>query len=90
MAKSLRQSVTIPADLAREIEREARRQHKTFSKALIDYTRAGLTEQQRARRKLRSLVRKIQAAPTFEEADRLYGEELIETIFGPQEPRAQD
>ena len=90
MTKSVRQSVTVPAELAREIEREAKRRHETFSKALLHYARVGMTEEQRAVKKVRSLMRKIQAAPTAEEADRLYGDELIETIFGPQTRHAED
>ena len=83
MAKSVRQSVTIPGELAREIERGAKRRHATFSKALVDYARRGIYEEQRALEKLRLVVRKIQAAPTEEDAAR-YEDELVEVIFGPQ------
>ena len=84
MAKSVRQSVTIPGELAREIERGAKRRHATFSKALVDYARRGIYEEQRALEKLRLVVRKIQAALTEEEAAAVrYEDELVEAIFGP-------
>ena len=83
MAKSIRQSVTVPDELARKIARGAKRRHETFSKALVDYARRGIYEEQRAFEKLRLVVRKIQAAPTEEDAAR-YEDELVEVIFGPQ------
>lgn len=86
---AIRQSVTIPGDLAELIER-LKQQNESISKVLLRYARLGIREEERREQELRSLVRKIQAAPTPEEADRLYGDELIETVFGPQRLRAKD
>lgn len=79
-----RQSVTIPGDLVRDLQRSAKHRHETVSATLIHYARAGIAEEQKAKQKLRDLVKKIQAAPTPQEAEQKYGDELIETIFGPQ------
>jgi hypothetical protein len=46
---SHRQSVTIPIDLARKIEREARKRYQTFSKTLVDYARIGFEADQKAK-----------------------------------------
>ena len=88
MAKSVRQSVTVPAELAREIEQGAKRRHETFSKALVNYARLGIKEEEKTLRQLRAVFRKIRAAKSDSEAE-TYGEQLIEIMFGPQqEPRA--
>jgi hypothetical protein len=86
VADSIRQSVTIPGELARKIERAAKQQHETFSKALLRFARIGMSEEERARKRLRAVVYKIQAAATEEEAAR-YEDELVEAIFGPQRER---
>jgi|SRR5262252_4602878 len=83
MTDSVRQSVTIPGELAREIERGAKRQHETFSKSMLRYVRLGIAEEQRAQERLRDVVRKIRSAPTTEEAE-TFTNELTEAIFGPQ------
>jgi hypothetical protein len=49
----------------------------------MEYVRLGVAEEDRAREKLRLVVRKIQAAPSPEEAEALAGE-LTEAVFGPQ------
>ena len=82
---SIRQSVTVPDDLARKIQRNAKRKHQTFSKALVDYARLGVAEEEKAKQKLGLVVRKIQAASSDEEAESL-ALELTEAIFGPQSP----
>ena len=87
MAASVRQSVTVPADLARRIARDARQRHQTFSKTLLDYARLGLLEEERAKKRLRDVAEKIQAAPTPEAAGH-YAGELTEAIFGPPRKKA--
>jgi hypothetical protein len=52
--KSIRQSVTVPGELVGKIARGAQRKHLTFSKALIEYARAGVTEEERDQRKMRA------------------------------------
>jgi hypothetical protein len=84
MASSVRQSVTVPADLARQIQRDAKRKHQTFSKTLLDYARVGLVERDRRFKQLHEVVEKIQSAATAEDAAQ-FDEELEEAIFGPQE-----
>jgi len=83
MADSVRQSITIPGELARKIKRGAKRQHETFSKALLHYARLGIAEEERAERNLRGIVDKIRSAPTAEAAE-AFTDELTEAVFGPQ------
>jgi hypothetical protein len=73
----------VPADLAWKIGQGAKRNHQTFSKALVEYARRGVAEEERARERLRGVVEKIQAAKSSEEAEAL-GAELMEAVFGPQ------
>ena len=80
---SQRQSVTVPSGLARKIGQGAKRRHLTFSKALVEYARLGVEEEERARERLRVVVEKIQATSSSAEAEAL-GTELIEAVFGPQ------
>jgi hypothetical protein len=82
--KSIRQSVTVPEDLARKIGRGAKKKHLIFSKALIEYDRLGVAGQREAAIGGR-VVEKIQAATSREEAEALTVE-LTEAVFGPQSP----
>lgn len=79
---AIRQSVTIPGDLAELIERK-KQQDESISKVLVRYARLGIAEEARARVRLREVVRKIQAAPS-EAAAEAYVDELTEGLFGPQ------
>jgi hypothetical protein len=51
-ASSVRQSVTIPAPLAAEVRRLARREHLTMSRALVVLAERGVEAQNAARHKL--------------------------------------
>jgi hypothetical protein len=57
---SVRQSVTIPAELAVEVERVARRKHLTKSRALIVLAQRGVEAEAAAREKA-DPVRKCEA-----------------------------
>ena len=85
IADSIRQSITIPGDLIRDIRRSAKLRHETISATLIHYVRTGIAEEQKAKKKLASVVEKIRAAPTPEDVKR-YTDELAEALFGPQAP----
>lgn len=86
---SKRQSITFPGELWQQVEWGAKRQHETFSKAVLRYVRQGLAEEAKAKERLREVVRKIQAAGSDAAAD-AYVDELTEAVFGPQQrsPRA--
>jgi hypothetical protein len=81
--KSIRQSVTVPGELAAKIASGAKRKHLTFSKALVEYARLGAAEEKQAKQKVRSVVEKIQAARSQEAAELLTAE-LRDTVLGPQ------
>jgi hypothetical protein len=60
--KSIRQSVTIPGELVGKIARGAKRKHLTFSKALIEYARVGVAEEEQTGRKMQSAVEKLRGS----------------------------
>jgi metal-responsive CopG/Arc/MetJ family transcriptional regulator len=86
MANSVRQSVTIPGDLARQIDGAAKRRRETFSKSLLHYARRGIAEEQKTEQALRAVLRKIRAETSDSEAES-YAAELTEIVFGPQRER---
>jgi hypothetical protein len=83
--KPIRQSVTVPGNLAAKIARGAKRKHLTFSKALIEYARLGVAEEARAKEKVRSAVEKMRAAKSLDETETLVTE-LAEAVLGPRTP----
>ena len=80
-APSVRQSVTIPAELAVEVERVARKKHLTKSRALVVLAQRGVEAEAAARQNLNATYRRFMV-----EADRgrkgEAGKDLIRTIFG--------
>jgi hypothetical protein len=93
----VRQSVTIPAELAMEVERVARKKHLTKSRALVVLAQRGLAAEAASRENLDTTYRRLMA-----EADPgrngEAGKDLIRAIFGtdaiaedpiPWSPRGQ-
>src|SRR5450631_1356602 len=80
-ATSVRQSVTIPAQLAIEVERVARKKHLTKSRALVVLAQRGVEAEAAARDSLNATYRRV-----LSEADPgrkgEAGKDLIRTIFG--------
>jgi hypothetical protein len=80
-APSVRQSVTIPAELAVEVERVARKKHLTMSRALVVLAQRGVEAEAAARQNLNATYRRF-----MDEADPKRkgeaGKDLIRTIFG--------
>jgi hypothetical protein len=80
-ASSIRQSVTIPAELALEVERLARKKHLTMSRALVVLAQRGVDAEAAARQNLNAAYRRFMA-----EADPARkgeaGKDLIRAIFG--------
>jgi hypothetical protein len=80
-ASSIRQSVTIPAELAVEVERLARKKHLTISRALVVLAQRGVDAEAAARENLNATYRHFMA-----EADPARkgeaGKDLIRAIFG--------
>lgn len=80
-ASSIRQSVTIPAQLAIEVERVAKKKHLTMNRALVMLAQRGVQAEAAARDSLNATYRRFMSETTPEckvEA----GKELIRAIFG--------
>ena len=79
--RSVRQSVTMPAQLAREVRRVAKERNVTMSRALVTLAERGIEAEAAARAKLTTAYEKFMA-----ESDRArkseVGEDLIRSIFG--------
>jgi len=80
-APSVRQSVTIPAQLAIEVERVARKKHLTMSRALVVLAQRGVEAEAAARDSLNATYRRfISEADPARKGDA--GKDLIRAIFG--------
>jgi len=77
----VRQSVTIPAELAVEVERVARKKHLTMSRALVVLAQRGVEAEAAARKNLNATYRRFMAETDPERKGEV-GRDLIRTIFG--------
>ena len=80
-APSVRQSVTIPAQLAVEVERLAKKEHLTISRALVVLAQRGVDAESAARAHLNSTYRRFMAESDPERKGEA-GKDLIRAIFG--------
>ena len=80
-ASSVRQSVTIPAQLAIEVGRVARKKHLTMSRALVVLAQRGVEAEATARASLNATCRRF-LAETDAERKGEAGKDLIRAIFG--------
>jgi len=80
-AQSVRQSVTIPAQLAIEIERVAKKKHLTMSRALVVLAQRGVEAEAAARNDLNATYRRFMSE-TDPERKGEAGKDLIRAIFG--------
>ena len=79
--RSVRQSVTMPAKLAREVRRVAKQRHVTMSRAVVALIERGIEAEAAASAKLADAYERFMAEsdPARKSAD---GEDLIRSIFG--------
>jgi len=77
----VRQSVTIPAQLAVEVERVARKQHLTMSRALVVLAQRGVEAEAAARANLGATYRRFMAEADPERKNEA-GKDLIRAVFG--------
>lgn len=78
---SVRQSVTIPAQLAIEVQRVAKKQHLTMSRALVVLAQRGVDAESAARDHLKTTYRQFMSeADPARKAEA--GKDLIRAIFG--------
>ena len=80
-AASIRQSVTIPAKLAVEVERVAKKRHLTMSRALVVPAQRGVEAEAAARANLNSTYRQFMNE-TDPERKSEAGKELLRAVFG--------
>jgi hypothetical protein len=78
---SIRQSVTIPAQLAREIRRVARERNVTMSRALVTLAERGVEAEAAARAKVTTAYENFMAERDPARKSEV-GEDLIRAIFG--------
>ena len=78
---SVRQSVTIPAQLARELRRVAKERNVTMSRALVTLAEQGVEAEAAARAKLTATYEKFMAESDPARKSEV-GEDLIRAIFG--------
>ena len=79
--RSVRQSVTIPADLAIEVQRVAKERHVTISRALVALAERGVRAEAEAKAQLKASYRRFieEKEPALKNQA---GLELIRSIFG--------
>jgi hypothetical protein len=80
-AASVRQSVTIPAELAIEVERVARKKHLTMSRALVMLAQRGVDAEVAARQNLNATYRRFMSEADPQRKNEA-GKDLIRAIFG--------
>jgi len=78
---SIRQSVTIPAELAIAVGRVARKEHLTMSRALVTLAQRGVDAEAAARENLNATYRRFMAETDSERKGEA-GKDLIRAIFG--------
>jgi hypothetical protein len=80
-ARSVRQSVTMPAALAADVRRVAKERHVTMSRALVALAERGVRAEAEAKQQLKAAYRNFvqEAEP---ERKNEAGRELIRAIFG--------
>jgi hypothetical protein len=79
--RSVRQSVTIPAQLAREFRRVAKERSITMSRALVTLAEQGVEAEAAARTKLAATYEEFMATSDPAKKNEA-GKELIQAIFG--------
>jgi hypothetical protein len=80
-ASSVRQSVTIPARLAVQVERVAKKKHLTMSRALVVLAQRGVEAEAAARDDLNATYRRFMSEADPDRKGEA-GKDLIRAIFG--------
>ena len=78
---SVRRSVTIPVQLAIELERVAKKEHLTMSRALVVLAQRGVEAEAEARKNLKATYRRFMPEADPERKGEA-GKDLIRAIFG--------
>ena len=81
-ASSIRQSVTIPAQLAVSVRRVAEERRLTMSRALVELAQRGIEAEAEARKNLKTSYRRFMSESDSERKAEA-GRDLICAVFGP-------
>ena len=79
--KSVRQSVSIPKHLAKQVKTIAKRQHISANRVLVELIEAGLESKEAEKRRFFELAEKLQTSSDTAEQRRIK-EELARMTFG--------
>jgi hypothetical protein len=79
--KVVRQSVTLPVSLAKEVQNMAKRQHLSASRMLVTLVDQGVQARKQQRKALFDLIDRFRASEDPEEVARL-GDQLGRMVFG--------
>jgi len=80
-AKQVRRSVTLPARLAEQVERIAKKKRLSDNRVLVELVEQGIEAQKQKERAFFALAERFRAASDPEEVQRL-GDEMGRFIFG--------
>lgn len=80
-AKSVRQSVTIPATLAADVRRVAKERHVTMSRALVVLAERGVRAEAEAKKQLKAAYRNFVEEVEPQRKNEA-GRDLIRAVFG--------
>jgi hypothetical protein len=78
---SVRQSVTIPAKLAREVRRVAKERHLTISRALVTLAERGVEAERTARQQLNTAYERFLSESNPDRKNKA-GTDLMRAVFG--------
>jgi metal-responsive CopG/Arc/MetJ family transcriptional regulator len=78
---SVRQSVSLPAPVAKRVRALAKTRKTSASRVLVDLIETGLQAKEDERQRFLELARRFKETPDPRESDRLR-EELAELVFG--------
>jgi hypothetical protein len=81
VTKHVRRSVSLPASLAKQVERMARSQRLSDNRILVELIELGVEARKRKEKAFFELAQRFRAASDPEQAKRL-GEELGRLVFG--------
>lgn len=79
--KNIRRSVSLPADVAKQVDRIAKRRRLSENRVLLELIQDGITAAKEKERQFFDLAERFRAARDPEEVSRL-GDELGRFVFG--------